>query len=1375
MTRRRGNNKRGGQASKDEAEVSSTTTKQNKKQRASSVEKTSKANSREEHASTPLPLEDLIEKRSSANKTSLQQTDAAPMPVADGEKIDCDTEEKDAPSVIPDIDRPIQRTNTNTDEALVSYESYDLPFTIFQRFIPTASDSWNMDSNTSTAYNIFSASGARRKKEVKDDFEWLQPTSRAADLSAAKEAHASKYNFINGISTKDPKLSTSKYSVPFSVHDRITNFEPYYVPMKHKLSFIEQSVTWLMKPVSNLLDRIRSSGRRTHTRSCLHDAQVGKDLFRYAAYCNANNFVCSSDDVELIDFVKDDLAKKIWHCAHVMKNEMLRKAIISAYTSAIQGDDHYGTPEWLSLLNSARSKDSSTSQLQFLGLVSLYESKSGNKVNALRMHSFVLYSWSPRSKTTNVHLFLTEQRVTTTSSQERILQILQMIQADHNESTALTLVPEFIVSLDTKNALLSLGFTMETYPKNPNLQVFTRQSVVKISKFTNRVMWGCYGLYLSHADVVTEGMDAIVQLQCRLVAELLLRPLQPSAAIGIRFKKKDIYRQITNLFTQVTGVKNDIDMCAQTVRRLATKMTRIPLAVLTHTTVLRLVTHGGQGGKTLYETTLELLQYVSIALKEVQPICDSFAGDCNTCVLYCEKCHHQFGREGNIFQVLSEASLSILYHHGLELTELDSDDNADDLDEILPEKRFKKSLPMHAMTIGMGAKYLSLTATLNEMQSQRCKYGIGTSLSRDHHAINHHYMHNLNDAMRIDAFFAGNEEILNKRSCFTMALLFSIFDVVSDPTLTGKKNAGAKKSDHITSFENYASMIDDAFQSGEKWIQAANVDSSSINHLKIIVGWCCVLSQQFLLNCTYLSTCVFNVFSGSSELTFTSEELLSRIGLTSRLPELMTRCKKYSMLDESVKNFECKIIDKVCSIPLDRCLNARPMQDRIEESADGLGLLSKIGSGWNASLCKSWFAGKNESLEQQAKKDRKISSYEEAQESIIIMKTASSVTLEYEDEEKGRSYLLTCNVDDIVRHNPGVLTGEHESLYSKPTFACSNSIITSLPFQFVKNLRVGKPQNIPKTWKALAIKDAMHAESSIMTSIQLWRHMSCQGENSKISIERIYRATYEIVSKGKISMKTAFIREKDAIQHLRSEQWLVDGVSKLCSVRNYDTITFGEGAKSSKEATVPSCPQSRNNFWYCPDNHGKLCTEGAVANMLYHMNMEIEADEFKTISILTQTEILLALQQTLVPKRVLAKGRGMDPLEKCMWILERKYNCQRFGYLNTDHFQTPKMVVENMNHVDLPVILCVVGRKSVYSHVVVLWRGKIIDFETPAPYPLTVKSIENICGSKNPFHYVRCGYVVAPSKKMKVSVGDFTDWGGKLLREKYYHLFRKNP
>jgi len=82
-----------------------------------------------------------------------------------------------------------------------------------------------------------------------------------------------------------------------------------------------------------------------------------------------------------------------------------------------------------------------------------------------------------------------------------------------------------------------------------------------------------------------------------------------------------------------------------------------------------------------------------------------------------------------------------------------------------------------------------------------------------------------------------------------------------------------------------------------------------------------------------------------------------------------------------------------------------------------------------------------------------------------------------------------------------------------------------------------------------------------------------------------------------------------------------------------------------------------------------------------------------------------------------------------------------------------------------------VGVKSVYTHVVVVWRGTIIDFETLAPYPLSVSSVETICGSKNAFHSLRCGFIIRPSKRLKASIGDFTDWGEKELKGIKSHLF----
>ncbi len=83
----------------------------------------------------------------------------------------------------------------------------------------------------STAHNIFFTSGEQRKKPEKDDFEWLHPTTKPAEIAAAKEAYTANYNFIDciGIQLKDPKFSTSNSCMPFSVANQCTSFETYDV------------------------------------------------------------------------------------------------------------------------------------------------------------------------------------------------------------------------------------------------------------------------------------------------------------------------------------------------------------------------------------------------------------------------------------------------------------------------------------------------------------------------------------------------------------------------------------------------------------------------------------------------------------------------------------------------------------------------------------------------------------------------------------------------------------------------------------------------------------------------------------------------------------------------------------------------------------------------------------------------------------------------------------------------------------------------------------------------------------------------------------------------------------------------------------------
>ena len=80
---------------------------------------------------------------------------------------------------------------------VAEHYNYDPPFTIYERFIND--NEWNLDADIARHIEIFPATaGERRKKQVKDDFDWLLPSTQPADQKAAIKAYESKYNFTDG-------------------------------------------------------------------------------------------------------------------------------------------------------------------------------------------------------------------------------------------------------------------------------------------------------------------------------------------------------------------------------------------------------------------------------------------------------------------------------------------------------------------------------------------------------------------------------------------------------------------------------------------------------------------------------------------------------------------------------------------------------------------------------------------------------------------------------------------------------------------------------------------------------------------------------------------------------------------------------------------------------------------------------------------------------------------------------------------------------------------------------------------------------------------------------------------------------------------------
>ncbi len=265
-----------------------------------------------------------------------------------------------------------------------------------------------------------------------------------------------------------------------------------------------------------------------------------------------------------------------------------------------------------------------------------------------------------------------------------MLQILQIIQLLRVKKESLEIVSQ--VSKNNIQAFKNLGFIL-------------KDLVIKLLEFTNRTLWACYGQYLSIGSMKDKTSETADNFICRVVSQLLLREIDPLTFLGIRHKESLLQGMIATI--PVDSKQIELEMID-----VVTLLTRMPLSIVTHSLVNR-VQWANKQNLGFHETTLQLLQYVSITMVTCNPNHKVFVGDNHTFRLCCEKCQTLFGKKGNIAQVMANASNSILYHYGLELNYTCKGDHV-----IETEYWYKNSLPMHSKTSPIHK--LSISANLSQ-------------------------------------------------------------------------------------------------------------------------------------------------------------------------------------------------------------------------------------------------------------------------------------------------------------------------------------------------------------------------------------------------------------------------------------------------------------------------------------------------------------------------------------------------------------------------------------------------------------------------------------------------------------------------------------
>jgi hypothetical protein len=196
--------------------------------------------------------------------------------------------------------------------------------------------------------------------------------------------------------------------------------------------------------------------------------------------------------------------------------------------------------------------------------------------------------------------------------------------------------------------------------------------------------------------------------------------------------------------------------------------------------------------------------------------------------------------------------------------------------------------------------------------------------------------------------------------------------------------------------------------------------------------------------------------------------------------------------------------------------------------------------------------------------------------------------------------------------------------------------------------------------------------------------------------------------------------------------------------------------------TIQTPPGEMCNMFYSSENLCKLCAEGAVRNLMNVLHCSLEDMTcFWNLATSPLHSIQKSLNEDQLPRAIMSNNFRIDSIEKCLWILRKKFNFATTSKLRISEFQSLKLSLKALVEIKFPMLISVQSSQAIYKHVVVVWRNKIIDFECKHTYTLTEESLRQVCGVHTTFQRIVRGYGIFPSKIIRTSSENayIQDWG----------------
>jgi hypothetical protein len=180
--------------------------------------------------------------------------------------------------------------------------------------------------------------------------------------------------------------------------------------------------------------------------------------------------------------------------------------------------------------------------------------------------------------------------------------------------------------------------------------------------------------------------------------------------------------------------------------------------------------------------------------------------------------------------------------------------------------------------------------------------------------------------------------------------------------------------------------------------------------------------------------------------------------------------------------------------------------------------------------------------------------------------------------------------------------------------------------------------------------------------------------------------------------------------------------------------------------------------YYSLENTSKFYAEGSVKNLLYMLKL---SEHDVTVFWDLVTAPLHSISECLsdaVPKIVCNHFSQVNSIQKCLWILWKQFKFKSTKKKKLSHFMSIKNTLQILQLCHFLVLLSVNSKNAVYDHVVVIWQGRIIDYEFENIYMLTNESLQQIYGANTFFSHVSCGYGLFPPAKIQALSPEITNW-----------------